>query len=60
MIPLPFSKMIIDFGEPFRIAADADDAEMEIMRLRAEQSLNDMTDNIDRICGYTVSLSKAN
>jgi lysophospholipid acyltransferase (LPLAT)-like uncharacterized protein len=59
MIPLPFSKMIIDFGEPFRIAADADDAEMEIMRLRAEQSLNDMTDNLDRICGYTVSLSKA-
>jgi hypothetical protein len=59
MIPLPFSKMIIDFGEPFRIAADADDAEMEIMRLRAEQSLNDMTDNIDWICGYTVSLSKA-
>jgi lysophospholipid acyltransferase (LPLAT)-like uncharacterized protein len=60
MIPLPFSKMIIDFGEPFRIAADADDADMEIMRLRAEQSLNDMTDNLDRICGYTVSLSKAN
>jgi lysophospholipid acyltransferase (LPLAT)-like uncharacterized protein len=59
MIPLPFSKMIIDFGEPFRIADDADDAEMEIMRLRAEQSLNDMTDNLDRICGYTVSLSKA-
>ncbi|MBC2737695.1 MAG: hypothetical protein HF981_25275 [Desulfobacteraceae bacterium] len=51
--------MIIDFGEPFRIAADADDAEMEIMRLRAEQSLNDMTDNLDRICGYAVSMSKA-
>ncbi len=60
MIPLPFGKMIIDFGEPFRIAVDADDADMEIMRLRAEQSLNDMTDNLDRICGYTVSLSKAN
>jgi lysophospholipid acyltransferase (LPLAT)-like uncharacterized protein len=60
MIPLPFSKMIIDFGEPIRITADADDADMEIMRLRAEQSLNDMTDNLDRICGYTVSLSKAN
>jgi lysophospholipid acyltransferase (LPLAT)-like uncharacterized protein len=59
MIPLPFSKMIIDFGEPIRIAADADDADMEIMRLRAEQSLNDMTDNLDRVCGYTVSMSKA-
>ena len=38
---------------------DADDAAMETMRLRAEQSLNDMTDNLDRICGYKVSLSKA-
>jgi lysophospholipid acyltransferase (LPLAT)-like uncharacterized protein len=59
MIPLPFSKMVIDFGEPFRVAADADEADMETLRLRAEQSLNDMTDNLDRICGYTVSMSKA-
>lgn len=56
MIPLPFSKMVIDFGEPFRIAADADDAEMETMRRRAEQMLNDMTDNLDRICGYALPL----
>jgi len=56
MIPLPFSKMVIDFGEPFRIAADADDAEMETMRLCAEKSLNDMTDNLDRICGYTLPM----
>lgn len=54
MIPLPFSKMVIDFGEPFSIASDADDAEMETMRLRAEQMLNDMTDNLDRICGYAL------
>ena len=54
MIPLPFSKMVIDFGEPFSIASDADDAEMETMRLRAEQMLNNMTDNLDRICGYAL------
>ncbi|MCB2169443.1 MAG: hypothetical protein KQI78_17435, partial [Deltaproteobacteria bacterium] len=56
MIPLPFSKMVIDFGEPFRIAADADDADMETMRLRAEESLKDMTDNLDRICGYALPM----
>jgi lysophospholipid acyltransferase (LPLAT)-like uncharacterized protein len=56
MIPLPFSKMVIDFGEPFRIPADADDAAMETMRLRAEQSLNDMTNNLDRICGYALPM----
>lgn len=54
MIPLPFSKMVIDFGEPLRVASDADDAEMEILRLRTEQVLNDMTDNLDEICGYSL------
>ena len=52
MIPLPFSKVVIDFGDIFDIAPDADDAEMEKLRLRAEQTLNDMTDNLDQICGY--------
>jgi lysophospholipid acyltransferase (LPLAT)-like uncharacterized protein len=52
MIPLPFSKMVIEFGEPIRVPADADDAEMEMVRRRAEQTLNEMTDHLDRICGY--------
>jgi lysophospholipid acyltransferase (LPLAT)-like uncharacterized protein len=58
MIPLPFSKMVIDFGEPFRVASDADDAQLEILRRRAEQALNDMTDNLDRICGYPLSMHR--
>lgn len=58
MIPLPFSKMVIDFGEPFRVASDADDAQLEILRRRAEQALNDMTDNLDRICGYSLSMHR--
>ncbi len=54
IIPLPFSKMIIDFGEPLEIPSDATKAEMEALRLRAEQVLNDMTDHLDRICGYSL------
>ena len=53
MIPLPFSKIVIDFGEPFHIPPDADDAEMESIRHRTEQTLNEMTDHLDRICGYS-------
>jgi lysophospholipid acyltransferase (LPLAT)-like uncharacterized protein len=52
MIPLPFSKMVIDFGETFTIAPNADDAELENLRRRIEHVLNEMTDNLDRICGY--------
>jgi len=58
MIPLPFSKMVIDFGAPFHIPPDADDAQMEILRRRAEQTLNDMTDNLDRICGYSLPIDR--
>lgn len=59
MIPLPFSKMVIDFGEPFHIPPDAADAQMEILRRRAEKTLNDLTDNLDRICGYSLPMHRS-
>jgi lysophospholipid acyltransferase (LPLAT)-like uncharacterized protein len=52
MIPLPFSKMVIDFGEPFRVPADIDDGELEQLRRQAEKTLNTMTEELDRLCGY--------
>jgi lysophospholipid acyltransferase (LPLAT)-like uncharacterized protein len=51
MVPLPFSKTVIDFGESFAIPADADRDAMEALRRRVEEELNAMTDDLDRICG---------
>lgn len=59
MIPLPFSKMVIDVGEPLRVPADADDQALETLRRRAEESLNAMTDALDRRCGYAPPPAKA-
>ena len=52
MIPLPFSKMVIDVGEAFRVPADIDEPALEQVRRRAQQTLNAMTDELDRLCGY--------
>jgi lysophospholipid acyltransferase (LPLAT)-like uncharacterized protein len=52
MLPLPFSKMVIDVGEPIKVPPDADAAAMETLRSRVEATLNQMTDDLDRYCGY--------
>lgn len=52
MLPLPFGKMVIDVGEPIHVPPDADDAAMEDLRRRVEETLNQMTDHLDRHCGY--------
>ncbi len=52
-IPKPFSKIVMDFGEPFIIPRDISKEDMEEMRRRTGVILNKLTDNVDRICGYT-------
>ena len=52
MLPLPFSTMVIDVGEPVEVPPDADAAAMEELRRRVEETLNRMTDALDRHCGY--------
>jgi len=53
IIPKPFSQILMDFGEPFIIPEDISPADMEKMRRRTGVILNKLTDNVDRICGYT-------
>ena len=53
IIPKPFSKIVMDFGEPFTIPPDISPADMDEVRRSTEAILNKMTDNVDRICGYT-------
>jgi len=52
MLPLPFSKMVVDVGEPVKVPPDADGDAMETLRRRVEETLNQMTDTLDRYCGY--------
>jgi lysophospholipid acyltransferase (LPLAT)-like uncharacterized protein len=58
ILPLPFSKMVIDFDEPFKIPIDVSDEQLEIIRQRTENILNRLTDKVDRICNYSAPKKK--
>jgi lysophospholipid acyltransferase (LPLAT)-like uncharacterized protein len=51
ILPKPFSRVLIDFGRPFRVAPDISDAQLERVRQETEAVLNDLTDRLDRLCG---------
>ena len=50
-LALPFSRGIIQWGEPIEVPRQADDAELERLRLRLEDHLNDLTAEADRRFG---------
>lgn len=52
ILPKPFSRIVVDFDEPVFIPADVSDEEFEGLRLDLEIKLNQLTDKVDRICGY--------
>jgi lysophospholipid acyltransferase (LPLAT)-like uncharacterized protein len=47
VIPYPFSKIAVMYGEPVHVPADADDEVMEIKRQELEKRLKDMTEYVD-------------
>jgi hypothetical protein len=51
-IPLPFSKVVIAYGEPFVTPPDADRDAREEYRLRLERMLHELTAELDRGLGY--------
>jgi len=53
IVPKPFSKIVMDFGEPFRVPPDISPADLDKLRESTGRLLNKMTDKVDRICGYT-------
>lgn len=53
IIPKPFSRVVIDFGEPVKIPEDASEVEFSRICADIEAQLNRLTDKVDRICGYT-------
>jgi len=47
IIPYPFSKIVVMYGEPVYVPGDADDGVMEIKRQELEKRLKDMTEYVD-------------
>jgi len=52
ILPKPFSRMVIAFGEPVTIPEDIGDEDLKSMCQRLEDELNRMTDRVDHMCGY--------
>jgi len=57
MIPLLFSKCIMNFGEPLYVSADATDEEIEKIRLKLEAECSRLEDEAERMLGYAVNSS---
>ncbi len=56
IVPKPLSRVVIDFAQPFRIARDISDTQLETLRQKTEIVLNDLTDRLDRLCGRVPAL----
>ncbi len=52
-LALPFSRGVIQWGEPIEVPRQADDAELERLRLRLEDDLNQLTAEADQRFGQT-------
>ena len=51
-LPLPFARVVVGYGEPFVVPADADEEERERYRLLLEESLAGLTSSLDRTIEY--------
>jgi len=52
IIPYPFSKIVMEFAAPLIIPKDISEEELENLRIKTEKTLNELTDNVDRVAGY--------
>ena len=51
VIALPFSRGLYLWGSPIHVAPDADEAALEVARLKLERSLNKLTQAADQRMG---------
>jgi len=51
ILPMPFARGVILWGEPLQVPVDADEAGLEAFRLRLEDTLTALSDEADRRCG---------
>ncbi len=52
VVPLPFARGVYIWGEPIRVAREADGPEIERARLFVEEQLNRLTAEADRLVGH--------
>jgi len=52
VVPLPFARGVFLWGEPIRVAPDADEAAIEGARRAIEESLSALSAEADRRCGH--------
>jgi lysophospholipid acyltransferase (LPLAT)-like uncharacterized protein len=51
VVPLPFARGVIAWGEPIAVARELDAAGVDAVRRRIEDALNAITAEADRLCG---------
>ncbi len=51
-VPLPFSRVIVAYGEPMVVPGDSGGEERESLRLRLQEELKELTRELDRDFGY--------
>jgi hypothetical protein len=52
MIPKPFTSITINCGDPITIPPNLAPEELDAYRLNFETILNQLTDEVDQMCGY--------
>lgn len=57
MIPLPFSRCLLNFGEPLVVPPDATDEQVEEIRLKLESEITRLEIEAERMLGYAVHSS---
>lgn len=55
MVPLPFARCIMIFGEPVRLPEDATDEQIEEVRLQLQAECSRLEDEAERMMGYSVT-----
>lgn len=55
LLPLPFARVLIRYGEPFVVPPGARGAELEALRAEFERRLDALTDETDRALGLPVA-----
>jgi lysophospholipid acyltransferase (LPLAT)-like uncharacterized protein len=52
-VPVPFAKVIVEYGEPLIVPAGTGAEERERFRVELETRLGELTSRLDRDMGYT-------
>ncbi|NIQ54300.1 MAG: DUF374 domain-containing protein, partial [Gammaproteobacteria bacterium] len=49
LVPAPFARIVIGYGEPHPVPRDADETELDARSRALERAMNDLTDAVDAV-----------